>query len=83
VFVQCGTIEAKFSARKLHRTDKKKSLDMKFIQDHYGTIKLQCSANQPESTCPLVYHGSLGPICRRRNNRDSIFGPLGREPKTA
>jgi hypothetical protein len=62
VFVQCRTIEAQFSSREPHRPDQKKLLDMKFIQDHYGTIKLQCLANQTESTCPLVYRRSLGAI---------------------
>jgi hypothetical protein len=33
-----------------------------------------------KSTCQFVYRGSLGGICRRANNRDSIFGPPGREP---
>jgi hypothetical protein len=53
--------------------NKKKALNLKFIWDHYGTIKVQCSANQPKSTNQFVYHGSLGAICRRRNKRDSIF----------
>jgi hypothetical protein len=80
VFVQRRTIEAQFSAREPQRPDQKNSLNMKFIRDRYGTIKVQCSGNQPESTCQFVYRGSLGAICRRQNNRDSIFGPPGRQP---
>jgi hypothetical protein len=53
---------------------------MKLIRDRYGTIKVQCSAKQSESTCQFVYRGSLGAICRRRNNRDSLFEAPGREP---
>ena len=30
----------------------------------------------------FVYHRNLGAICRRQNNRDSIFGLPGRESKT-
>jgi hypothetical protein len=55
-------------------------LNLKFIQDRYRTIKVQCSTNQPESTYRFVYCGSLGAICRRQNNRDSIFGVPIREP---
>jgi hypothetical protein len=33
-----------------------------------------------KSRCQFVYRRSLGAICRRRNNRDSIFGPPGHEP---
>jgi hypothetical protein len=53
---------------------------MEFIRDRYGTIKVQCSANQPKSACQFVYRGSLASICRARNNKTSIFSPPGREP---
>jgi hypothetical protein len=52
---------------------------MDFIRDRYGTIKVQCSANQPESACQFVYRGSLGAICRAQNNKTSIFSPPGRQ----
>jgi len=55
-------------------------LNLKFISDRYETIKVKCSANQTDSTYQFVYHGSLGAICKRQNNRDSIFGAPTREP---
>jgi hypothetical protein len=91
-FVQRGTIKSQFSAREPEQKrpifqpasptapDKKKSLNMKYIRNCYGTIKVQCSANQPESSCQFVYGGSLDAISSRGNNGDSIFGPPGREP---
>jgi hypothetical protein len=91
-FVQCGTIKSQFSARKLEQKrpifqptsptapNKKKSLTMKYIWNCYGTIKVQCSANQPESSCQFVYGGSLDAISSRGNNGVSIFGPPSREP---
>jgi hypothetical protein len=64
-----------------HRaSDKKKMVNLKFIWDCYGTIKVQCSANQPKSTYQFLYHESLGVICRIQNKRDSIFGASNREP---
>jgi hypothetical protein len=33
-----------------------------------------------KSGCQFVYRGSVGAICRTRNNRYSIFSPPGREP---
>ena len=53
---------------------------MEFIRDRYETIKVQCSANQLDSTCQFAYRGSLGAICRAQNNKISIFIPPGREP---
>jgi hypothetical protein len=91
-FVQCGTIKSQFSSREpeqkrpifhpASRTapDKKKSLNMKYIWNCYGTIKVQCSANHPKSSCQFVYGGSLDAISSRGNNGDSIFGSLGHEP---
>jgi hypothetical protein len=31
------------------------------------------------SRCQFVYRGTVGAICRARNNRYSIFSPPGRE----
>jgi len=91
-FLQCETIKSQFSAHEPEQKrpifqpasptapDQKKSLNMKYIRNCYGTIKVQCSANQPESSCKFVYGRSLDVLCSRGNNGDSIFGSPGREP---
>ena len=91
-FVQRKTIKSQFSARKPEQKrpifqpanpiapNKKKLLNMKYIWNCYGTIKVQCSANQPESSCQFVYGGSLDAISSRGNNGDSIFDLPGRKP---
>jgi len=91
-FVQRGTIKSQFSACELEQKrpifqpanptapDQKKSLNMKYVQNCYGTIKVQCSVNQPESSCQFVYGGSLDVISSKGNNGDFIFDPPSCEP---
>jgi hypothetical protein len=81
LFVERETIEAQFSARQPESTRSKKvakyGINTESVRDNKSAMLSQPAR---KSACQFVYRRSLGAICRRQNNRGSIFSPPGREP---